>query len=52
MAFMPRRNWGENSIYFQHDGDCADPAPALPFKVARCHLREIRPGGQARGRQR
>jgi hypothetical protein len=26
MAFMPRRNWGENSIYFQHDGDCTDPA--------------------------
>lgn len=23
---MARRNWGENSIYFQHSGDCTDPA--------------------------
>jgi integrase len=21
---MARRNWGDNSIYFQHDGDCTD----------------------------
>ena len=26
MACMARRGWGENSIYFQHDGDCTDPA--------------------------
>jgi hypothetical protein len=23
---MARRDWGENSIYFQHAGDCIDPA--------------------------
>jgi integrase len=23
---MTRRNWGENSIYFQHTGDCTDPS--------------------------
>jgi integrase len=25
-AMTARRGWGENSIYFQHDGECADPA--------------------------
>ncbi len=23
---VARRNWGENSIYFQHTGDCTDPS--------------------------
>ena len=26
MAVMARRDWGENSIYFQHSGDCTDPS--------------------------